>query len=53
MPEVAAAVVANQPKVLAGAIDTAASDKAARFIETASAFHLPLVLHADKLGGLG
>jgi acetyl-CoA carboxylase carboxyltransferase component len=47
-----AAIVANQPNVLAGAIDVAAAEKAARFIERAGAFHLPLILLADNPGVL-
>lgn len=46
------AVVANQPKVRAGAVDTAAALKAARFIEVADAFHLPLLFLADNPGVL-
>ncbi len=46
------AVVANQPNVLAGAIDVAAAEKAARFVERAAAFHLPLVQLADNPGVL-
>lgn len=46
------AMLANQPLVLAGAIDTAAASKAARFIEIAGAFHLPLVMLADNPGVL-
>ncbi len=46
------AVVANQPKVLAGALDAAAAEKAAHFIEVANAFHLPLVFLADNPGML-
>jgi acetyl-CoA carboxylase carboxyltransferase component len=46
------AVVANQPRVMAGAIDGAAADKAAHFIAVADAFHLPLVLLADNPGML-
>ncbi|MDH3704914.1 MAG: acetyl-CoA carboxylase carboxyltransferase subunit [Acidimicrobiia bacterium] len=46
------AVVANQPAVLAGAIDTDAADKAAHFIQVADAFHLPLVFLADNPGVL-
>jgi len=46
------AVVANQPKVMAGAIDTAAADKAAHFIQVADSFHLPLVFLADNPGML-
>ena len=46
------ALVANQPKVLAGSIDAAAADKAAHFISVADAFHLPLVFLADNPGML-
>ncbi len=46
------AVVANQPAVLAGAIDTDAADKAAHFISVADAFHLPLVFLSDNPGVL-
>jgi methylmalonyl-CoA decarboxylase subunit alpha len=46
------AVVANQPAVKAGAIDSEAADKAAHFIEAADAFHLPLVFLADNPGVL-
>ncbi|WP_254900466.1 carboxyl transferase domain-containing protein [Rhodococcus sp. 1168] len=46
------AIVANQPLVLAGAIDRAAAEKAARFISMTSAFHLPLVQLADNPGVL-
>lgn len=48
----AVAVVANQPSMLAGSIDTAAAEKAARFITTTSAFGLPLVQLADTPGVL-
>lgn len=48
----AVAIVASQPTVLAGAIDRAAAEKAARFIERTSAFHLPLVQLADTPGVL-
>jgi len=46
------AVVANQPSVLAGSIDSAAADKAAHFIMVADSFHLPLVFLADNPGML-
>jgi acetyl-CoA carboxylase carboxyltransferase component len=46
------AVVANQPKVLAGSIDAAAADKAAHFITVADSFHLPIVFLADNPGML-
>lgn len=44
------AVVANQPCVRAGAIDSDAADKAAHFLEVADAFHLPVVFLADNPG---
>ncbi|MEV0355546.1 carboxyl transferase domain-containing protein [Nocardia sp. NPDC050697] len=46
------AVVANQPEILAGSIDTAAANKAAHFITVADSFHLPLVFLADNPGML-
>lgn len=48
----AVAIVANQPAVGAGAIDVDAAEKAARFIDRAAAFHLPLVQLADNPGVL-
>ena len=44
------AVVANQPAVKAGSIDADSADKAARFLELADAFHLPVVFLADNPG---
>jgi len=46
------AIVASQPLVKAGAIDAEAADKAARFVEIADAFHLPVVFLADTPGVL-
>ena len=46
------AVVANQPLVLAGSIDSDGAEKAARFITVADSFHLPLVFLADNPGVL-
>lgn len=46
------AVVANQPRVLAGSIDADAADKAAHFITVADSFHLPIVFFADNPGML-
>jgi len=46
------AVVANQPRVLAGSIDSDAADKAAHFITVADSFHLPIVFLADNPGML-
>jgi len=48
----AVAVVANQPAVKAGAIDAEGADKAARFLEVADAFHLPVLFLADNPGVL-
>ncbi len=46
----AVAIVANDPSVRAGSIDTAAAHKGARFLELAGAFHLPVVFLADNPG---
>jgi acetyl-CoA carboxylase carboxyltransferase component len=46
------AVIANQPKVLAGAIDVAAANKAADFIEAMDAHALPLLFVTDNPGVL-
>ncbi len=45
-------VVANQPAVLAGVLDIAASLKAARFIRFCDCFNLPLVTFVDVPGFL-
>jgi acetyl-CoA carboxylase carboxyltransferase component len=45
-------VVANQPRHLGGAIDSVASEKAARFIRRCDAFGLPLVVLVDTPGFL-
>jgi acetyl-CoA carboxylase carboxyltransferase component len=45
-------VVANQPEVMAGAIDADAADKAAHAILVADSFHLPLVFLSDNPGML-
>jgi acetyl-CoA carboxylase carboxyltransferase component len=44
------AVVANQPRVMAGSVDVDGADKAAHFISVADSFHLPLVFLADNPG---
>jgi acetyl-CoA carboxylase carboxyltransferase component len=46
------AIVANQPRVLAGSIDVDGADKAAHFITVADSFHLPLIFFADNPGVL-
>jgi acetyl-CoA carboxylase carboxyltransferase component len=46
------AVVANQPQVMAGAIDADAAEKAAHFVTVADSFHLPLVFLTDNPGML-
>jgi propionyl-CoA carboxylase beta chain len=43
-------VVANQPAVLAGALDISASVKAARFVRFCDAFNVPLVTFEDVPG---
>ena len=45
-------VVANQPAMLAGVLDIAASLKGARFIRFCDAFHVPLVTFEDVPGFL-
>ena len=45
-------IVANQPQVLAGCLDIAASVKAARFVRYCDAFHIPLVTFVDVPGFL-
>lgn len=46
------AVVANNPAVKAGAIDSVAADKAARFLGVVGAFALPVLFLADTPGVL-
>lgn len=43
-------IVANQPKVKAGALDIDSSDKAARFIRFCDSFNIPLVTLTDVPG---
>jgi propionyl-CoA carboxylase beta chain len=45
-------VVANQPLQLAGTLDIAASEKAARFVRTCDAFNIPIVTFVDVPGFL-
>lgn len=45
-------IVANQPSVLAGALDINASDKAARFVRFCNAFNIPLLTFVDVPGFL-
>jgi methylmalonyl-CoA carboxyltransferase 12S subunit len=45
-------IVANQPCVLAGALDINASDKGARFVRFCNAFNIPLVTLVDVPGFL-
>jgi acetyl-CoA carboxylase carboxyltransferase component len=44
------AVIANQPRVLAGVIDAAGAEKAARFVEKCDRFRLPLIVLVDTPG---
>lgn len=46
------AIVANDPSVLAGTIDSDAADKAAHFLDVADAFGLPCLFLADNPGVL-
>jgi propionyl-CoA carboxylase beta chain len=48
----AVGIVANQPAVLAGVLDIAASLKAARFVRFCDAFNIPLVTFEDVPGFL-
>jgi methylmalonyl-CoA carboxyltransferase large subunit len=45
-------IIANQPSVIAGALDINASNKAARFIRFCNAFNIPLVTLVDVPGFL-
>jgi propionyl-CoA carboxylase beta chain len=45
-------IVANQPMVLAGVLDSAASRKAARFVRFCDAFEIPIVTFVDVPGFL-
>ncbi len=46
-------VVANQPMVLAGALDSAGAEKASHFIDLCDAFNVPLLLLVDTPGVMG
>lgn len=48
----AVGIVANQPKILGGALDVNGADKAARFVWLCDAFHIPLVFLMDCPGFL-
>jgi len=43
-------IIANQPMFMAGAIDSPASEKAARFIQLCDAFDIPMLLLCDTPG---
>lgn len=45
-------IIANQPQVLAGAIDIDASDKAARFVRFCDCFNIPIITFVDVPGFL-
>jgi propionyl-CoA carboxylase beta chain len=45
-------VVANQPSAMAGTLDIAASEKAARFVRTCDAFSIPVLTFVDVPGFL-
>ncbi|HLY16776.1 MAG TPA: acyl-CoA carboxylase subunit beta [Bryobacteraceae bacterium] len=45
-------VIANQPSVMAGALDIDGSDKAARFVRFCNAFNIPLITFVDIPGFL-
>ncbi len=46
----AVGIVANQPQTLAGVLDIASSEKAARFVRTCDAFNVPIVSFVDVPG---
>ena len=48
----AVGIVANQPQVLAGALNIDAAEKAARFVRTCDSFNIPLVTLVDVPGFL-
>lgn len=48
----AVGIVANQPQMLAGAIDIDASDKAARFVRFCDCFNIPIITFVDVPGFL-
>ena len=43
-------IIANQPRILAGALNVSASEKAARFIRTCDAFNVPIITFMDVPG---
>jgi len=45
-------IVANQPMQVAGALDIAGSEKAARFVRTCDAFNIPVITFVDVPGFL-
>jgi propionyl-CoA carboxylase beta chain len=45
-------IVANQPTVFAGCLDTKASEKAARFVRTCDCFNIPVLTFVDVPGFL-
>src|SRR5690606_38623069 len=45
-------IVANQPMQFAGCLDITASEKAARFVRTSDAFHVPVLTFVDVPGFL-
>lgn len=45
-------VIANQPMVMAGTLDIAAAEKAARFVRTCDAFNIPVLTFVDVPGFL-
>jgi propionyl-CoA carboxylase beta chain len=47
---IAVGIVANQPKVLAGALDVDASDKIARFVRFNDCFNIPIITLVDVPG---
>jgi propionyl-CoA carboxylase beta chain len=48
----AVGIIANQPNVMAGCLDIAASLKGARFVRFCDAFNIPLIIYEDVPGFL-
>ncbi len=46
----AVGIIANQPRILAGALNVSASEKGARFIRTCDAFNIPIITFMDVPG---
>jgi acetyl-CoA carboxylase carboxyltransferase component len=47
------AIVANNPAVLAGSVDSNAADKCAHFVQVVGTFNIPVIFFADNPGVMG